>query len=212
LNIPDAIASTIVSEEEIRKRKFGLRFINQLQDRRFVVDYSKPALEVYKDFLRFCIRRSQSLDILCRPWAPDIQPSLPTWIPRLSSGAFAKDFKGVNRRKNADALVGRPGVGSRPYSASRNYPASWKFPENDTRCLIIKGFQLDVIKSKRNPASQGIIPSDWLDAVDWTNHELDPPDQFWRTLVGNRDLKGQRPTRLWRRLCQKCLSPPTQWG
>ena len=36
----------------------------------FEADYSKNILEVYKDFIAFCILSSGSLDVLCRHWAP----------------------------------------------------------------------------------------------------------------------------------------------
>ena len=38
-----------------------------------------PVFEVYKDFLEHVITKSQSLDILSRPWAADV-PDLPSWI------------------------------------------------------------------------------------------------------------------------------------
>ena len=36
----------------------------------FEADYSKNILEVYKNFIAFCILSSGSLDVLCRHWAP----------------------------------------------------------------------------------------------------------------------------------------------
>jgi hypothetical protein len=38
----------------------------------FPVDYERPYVDVYKDFIEFCIRHSdplRALDIICRPWA-----------------------------------------------------------------------------------------------------------------------------------------------
>jgi hypothetical protein len=50
-------------------------------DQNHDVDYGKALYSVYKNFLRFVISRSDSLDILCRPWAPkNLQyENLPTW-------------------------------------------------------------------------------------------------------------------------------------
>jgi hypothetical protein len=47
-----------------------------LKRKPYRVDYSLPYSEVRKDFISFCISRSQALDpsrpldIICRPWAP----------------------------------------------------------------------------------------------------------------------------------------------
>jgi len=37
--------------------------------RRLNVDYGKTPIDVFKDFTKFCINSSNSLDIICRPWA-----------------------------------------------------------------------------------------------------------------------------------------------
>ena len=58
------------------------------------MDYNKDPVEVYKDFLEFCLRRYRSLDMICRPWASDLRVdhALPTWIPRLVESAYQKRF------------------------------------------------------------------------------------------------------------------------
>lgn len=61
----------------------------------FNVDYEQPFLNVCKQFLAFVLPVTKSLDILCRPWAPEsgsngIQLELPTWVPSLSGAAFDK--------------------------------------------------------------------------------------------------------------------------
>ena len=46
---------------------------DELQERGLVpfeADYGKDILEVFKDFTAFCIQTSESLDIICRRWAP----------------------------------------------------------------------------------------------------------------------------------------------
>ena len=46
------------------------------QKKRYIIDYQKPFADVCKDFVTFCIEgskdRTRALDIICRPWAPDI--------------------------------------------------------------------------------------------------------------------------------------------
>lgn len=39
----------------------------------FKVNYELPFFEVCKYFLEFAISSSRSLDLLCRPWAPEYQ-------------------------------------------------------------------------------------------------------------------------------------------
>jgi hypothetical protein len=39
-------------------------------DARVSPNYDKTLMEVYADFMEYCIEKSNSLDILCRHWAP----------------------------------------------------------------------------------------------------------------------------------------------
>jgi hypothetical protein len=48
----------------------------------------------------------------------------------------------------------------------------------------------------------GIIPREWLDAVEWTDINELPPDRFWR---GNWDAYRKRPTPYWRMICKKAF-------
>jgi hypothetical protein len=155
-------------------------------------------LEVYRDFLKFCVDRSHSLDMICWPWAPrNLQ--LPTWIPNLSKAAF-QEKDGKYSRVHADPLSGRPGVGFKPYYAAKGYPASW-IPNDDKECLIVKGFAIDTI-AEVSEKSPGLIEQAWLDASEWHDTKQTPPDTFWRTLVGNRDSQGRRPPGVWRGICR----------
>lgn len=115
------------------------------------VDYKLPVIDVYKEFIEFSIRKSdktRALDIICRPWAPNVMKShdkpaflidpsgistehndeddeqvpLPSWIPSLSGAAFEMEehpTAGLRmERQNADPLVGMPGSDQRNYSAA----------------------------------------------------------------------------------------------
>ncbi|KAI7617988.1 hypothetical protein KC319_g19202, partial [Hortaea werneckii] len=90
------------------EQKAAKRLRAALYRRHVDVDYDKSVLEVCKDFLRFAMSRSSSLDMLCFPWAPN-DDSLPSWIPQLKGSAFSPNRNQVHRRINADPLVGRPG-------------------------------------------------------------------------------------------------------
>src|SRR4030095_11315303 len=109
--------------------------------KRYKVAYEKPYVDVCSDFVQFCISQSdptRALDIICRPWAPEIKNkgrryrdmelvsrddmSLPSWIPQLSSAPHAMySHPGIHTlkmgRKNADMLVGLPSSLQRNYNA-----------------------------------------------------------------------------------------------
>ena len=92
----------------------------------YLVNYDLPAEEIYKDFIWFSIQNSmrtdatRALDIICRPWAPRVQPAdararmsptrdgqaetqmpkstglnegppLPSWIPDLTEAPYGMD-------------------------------------------------------------------------------------------------------------------------
>jgi hypothetical protein len=89
------------------------------------VDYSKSKVDVYKDFVRFCILSSGSLDVICRPWAMPIAKkasdkksleTLPSWIPLLAQSEFGEPEDIYSGRKNGENLVGP--VGHPHYKAS----------------------------------------------------------------------------------------------
>ncbi|SPO02379.1 uncharacterized protein DNG_05052 [Cephalotrichum gorgonifer] len=99
------------------------------------VDYSKPAIEVYRDFISFCIASSRCLDIICRPWAMPVvanktaadsaEGALPSWIPLLSSSEFGEPENVYSGRKNGESLVGP--ADQRNYKASTKDAEGWKF-------------------------------------------------------------------------------------
>jgi hypothetical protein len=98
-------------------------------------NYKKSLLEVHTEFVKYCIDSSNTLDIICRHWAPvtttlvvkressgqrreteriRIETSLPSWISQLDQSAFGTPEKIFRGRKNADSLVGTQKV----YNAS----------------------------------------------------------------------------------------------
>jgi Heterokaryon incompatibility protein (HET) len=195
-----------------RKRNSGLASPSQSPEqgkerpKDFIVDYNQEVVEVYEYFLGFCMERSQSLDMICWPWAPDAVSNkykLPTWIPTLSKASFAKTTKAYCHRVNADPLVGQPGPGEWPklYSASKGYEAFWRF-ENGS--LIVKGFEIGRIMAMKDVARRNIHRS-WRDTVGWTRLQDELPNEFWQTLVGNRNSQGKRPPRFWGRVCKEAF-------
>lgn len=100
----------------------------------YLVDYTKPFFEVCKDFITFAIRKSEStsaLDILCRPWAPELdalahhripvtatfessqqrkEKRLPSWIPRLSDLTRPFAIPDVEDDDDDNTSITRPGM------------------------------------------------------------------------------------------------------
>jgi hypothetical protein len=182
---------------------FLKKTIGSIKEKDYDADYGKSFYEVAQDFLDWSMRKSGSLDILCRPWAPkNIDEKLPSWISTLNSLAFRPDGKGVSQRIRADLLVGMPDK-KRNYDASGNYKSKWKFGTDATeKRLFVDGFVLDTIAVKYLPAQSGNVPFEWLAAGGWIDTQKLPPDKFWRTLVADRGPDGQNPPSHYRRACK----------
>ena len=114
----------------------------------FEADYSKNILQVYKDFIAFCVIGSESLDILCRKWAPHRRlkrlnvtervkfrgrrpPTeeifLPSWVGLLKESAFGVPRAGPQTRVAGNSLVDTPN--KKCYDASGGRPADILFGE-----------------------------------------------------------------------------------
>jgi hypothetical protein len=206
---------------EIQK-KVAERFVRLLQGRvenkTFHVDYEKKRFyEVCKDFIAFSVKSSQSLDMLCRPWAPDAEDlpdddrdDLPSWICCLSRSPFRPRPDGNYGRVNADLLVGEPQLGPKVYNAARG--TAPEFHRFGARSLFVHGFVLDTVKDMKSPAVEGNIPHEWLAFGGWSNAKEEPPESFWRTLVADRDEKGHNPPSYYRRACKQSFSQRTLGG
>jgi hypothetical protein len=85
----------------------------------------KSLLEVFTEFVRYCVQKSRSLDMICRHWAPsrttlppppnkpldrlkNRKTTLPSWIRQLDDSAFGTPDRIFKGRRNADSLVGDP--------------------------------------------------------------------------------------------------------
>jgi hypothetical protein len=94
-------------------------------DDRIAPDYEKSLTDVCADFMEYCIETSDSLDILCRHWAPmpkrptksekvrlrieglkEQTEHRPTWIPSIEGHVYGEPLGVFEGRKNADSLVG----------------------------------------------------------------------------------------------------------
>jgi hypothetical protein len=174
----------------------------------FEVDYTKPLSAVMKEFVGFVITKSESLDIICRPFPLPERPSeLPSWVPTFATAAFRPDPSSTMRRVRADPLVGIPSSGVRPYHAAGNTKAEWKFGTGiEENILYVKGFFLDSIEVRADSALEGNIPSEWLTYGGWIDTSKSPPENFWRTLVADRGHEGSSVPGYYRLACQSTFS------
>lgn len=102
----------------------------------FQVDYRKDILQVFTDFVAFCVYGSDSLDIICRKWAPNrrvkvlrvadrpryrgLRPpleeiNLPSWIGLLKDSAYGFTHDRPKVRVASNSLVDTPLIP--PYNA-----------------------------------------------------------------------------------------------
>ncbi|KAK8214812.1 hypothetical protein M8818_002395 [Zalaria obscura] len=279
-----ALAKDAVSYNDLQKAPFvtlnekqkkSLRpFVKALTDKlknpeyHYQVRYDQSFFSCCRHFLDWIFKKSKSLDILCRPWAPKVENTaakskhryreqsyeseeeeealpetngepqashgttgssitepqypapgltteeqLPSWIPTLVGKPFGRAMADSEyRRIQADPLVDKGRGNGISYHASGDTQLN-KYElgdQPDDRTLTINGFVVDTIETKTSRARGGLIPWEWLHVGGWTVDEESPPenfppDNFWRTLVGNRSSTGEDAPRLYRRLLKNAV-------
>jgi hypothetical protein len=158
-----------------------------------IVDYHKPVLEVFANFVSYCIQSSKSLHIILHPCAPTLKDMQerrwPSWIRSSAGSEFAQGSDGQLRRINAALLTGMPAI----YSASGTTPpnASIVIPKTDNGTvdaeLSVAGFSVDTINSIGSVSTGGTVPYDWHELVGWEGDKLeDAPQDFLLGVVGGR--------------------------
>lgn len=206
--------------------------------RPYRVNYEQPVVDICQTFTIFCIRQAaqvdptSALDIICRPWAPAKlkrdgdtssasseaggtvdDDALPSWIPSSNSSAYGFFSQAGGEkmgRKNADPLVGLPGLGQKNYSAAGTKTIdrfALRFKKRErSYSMYVSGFRLDEIMKKEVGSQGGNIPVQWLDAANWKNTELYPPQDFWKTLVADRGPHGRNPPAFYPRACRESVN------
>jgi Heterokaryon incompatibility protein (HET) len=138
-------ALTLFETSDARDTLFALLSIAKDRAESLSAEYQKDVVEIYKDFVAYCIKSSGSLDIICRPWALNVKnkpvgqnnPSvraqamdlqrieLPSWVLQVTDSAFGTPEDSLNGRKNADSLVGLPN--RKCYNAAGDRKAEYFF-------------------------------------------------------------------------------------
>jgi hypothetical protein len=190
-------------------------------------DYSKTLFEVYRDFVKWTVKTSNSVDILCRHWSiPErelsqtgiaVQASvLPTWIQPLDHPAFDSGECIFQRQKIRGSLVGPPDnaiyhASGQGYMKIRPY-VYW--PPNSTS-IHVTGVATGMVTSCRDSFSDGVIQADVLESLGWSFEKRatevpEVPARLWQTLVADRGPNGTRVSPLYRRACQDILLKMSQ--
>lgn len=164
----------------------------------YFIDYRKSIWRICIEVIELILRDSDSIDIICRPWAPE-GVGLPSWISTLHRDSFKMAGNGFYTRVNANALVGAPAYVVKPYNACRKIQAGKNRYGHilDTGVLELRGFALGRVSRVSSVAIEGCVQPDWLALGQWNNVKDPPPDAFCRILVADRDDTGGRPPPTW---------------
>ena len=191
------IAKDVPKLEEVGRQEEVLR-----------IDYDRSTLAVYQDFVIHAIKRSRSLDLICRHWASSVsetETSLPTWVRPLQSDLQAPFDSNTSGRTAADSLVGLPD--NNCYNASRGKVADFRFgaqPSDSPKSLFARGLRVDTISKLGPRASEGIILYEWRELGSCVVGQQ-VPDSFWKTLVADRGPDGSHAPSWYARAFLYCL-------
>ncbi|KAH7071335.1 heterokaryon incompatibility protein-domain-containing protein [Paraphoma chrysanthemicola] len=179
------------------------------------MDFDMHASTLYQQFARYCADTTNTIDIICTPWAAKLKdsisflqpyPPLPSWICSVDKLPFGRRKKDLYGRKNGDVLVGRPNRTF--YNAAQNSIAVPVFGTTSELghtildgTMIVSGFQLGTISELGNRAAAGTLHSEWVDMSGWQPGDKVVPDMLWRTLVADRGPDGTRTPPWYHRAC-----------
>ena len=171
-----------------------------------IVSYEKSFAEVCDEFFLFCVGNSGSLDLLFQPWAPkERRNDIHAWICTTDMTPFGL-YSGIPQpvRLNADSFVGLSGD-PKLYNASGDIKAAEvRITTIDgSRILLCPGQRVDIIGETTAAAVSGIIPAEWFTLG--MGSDTDIPEDFWRTLIADRDIQGHRPQHHLQRYLEQAL-------
>jgi hypothetical protein len=145
--------------------KTGSSHSQKALDKRIEANYRKCLRDVCADFIEYCIERSNSLDILCRHWAPLHRQSphtemvdMPSWILPITGDAFGGPQQSQKGRVNGDSFVGgSERIG--PYTASGKIPPSVAFGKiNTAEEIPVEVDQRPGLYTKLSPGQKKELP------------------------------------------------------
>jgi hypothetical protein len=151
-------------------------------------------MEVYADFMEYCIEKSNSLDILCRHWAAppkeltvrqkfellkggpkEERKILPTWIPTIDGHAYGGPLGVLSGRKHGDSLVGGlERLNQQHYNASEDLKPFVKFGKFNISGR--KGSKKDIGKTPKANVTSPVGLSPILEAHDDSSNPRRPKE------------------------------------
>ncbi|KAI0126039.1 heterokaryon incompatibility protein-domain-containing protein [Xylariales sp. AK1849] len=92
----------------------------------FKPEYHRHPQDAFISFVQACVETTQSLDVICRHWAPTLEGrKMPSWIGTVDQAPFGPPSR-FTGRINGDSLVGEPR--QRIFNASKGTSAKATFP------------------------------------------------------------------------------------
>jgi len=194
-----------------------LQLLSKTDSAKLGIDYRKPVLSQFVRAVIFCVEQSKSLDILCISWAPSFESYVsastelkPTWLQLapadggLDTAQPLVDFNHclrVHVRRSAYSASGQAQAETRLGLCRMNGPRP---------SLFVHGYILDQVSQTTDLALNGVVPQSWSKFADWQNITESPPEQFWRTMVVDRDENGCRVSNFYARVFRTIFShlPP----
>jgi hypothetical protein len=229
------LASAAFAVTEVRDVIYVLLHLaNDAATWRIYADYSRSILDVYADFVDYCLLKESSLDIICRTWAywpiggsDESVPRCPSWIGLARNSAYGPPV-GLNGHINGQSLVGKPS--EKTYDASRGTVMQAKliFHQHEgtessqsqisgqpkfSGLLVAKGIKLGLLSTVSSRVIEGTIAEDGLKILGWKGSlEHGVPEQLWRTLIANRGPHGKAAPSWYRRACALALTKASAEG
>jgi len=214
--LPDIIYALLYLAND-RKMVFGNSNFMGAASGPLSSNYSRHAVEIYADFVTYCMNKSNSLDIIHQPWAmwphatraqPHNDRCIPSWIGIASFGDNATS----RRLAHSRVLTGLP---KRPlYSASRGTLMHATISRiSDFPVLTAKGAILGTVCKTSALMHSGTITLPTLELLGWTGSLDDGvDDQLWKTLAANRTPDGTKAPVWYRRACALALTKLNEFG
>jgi hypothetical protein len=228
------LAASFFAVSEVRDVIYALLHLaNDSATWRVHADYSRTVLDVYADFVSYCLLKESSLDIICRRWAhwsPELSeksvPQCPSWVGLVHTSHGTP--VGSIVRMDGESLVGNPS--ETVYNASRGAVMQAKiiFHQDEeleygqgprlqnpslSGLLIAKGIKLGRLSAVSSRVIEGTIAEDGLKILGWKGSlEHGVPDQLWRTLVANRGPHSKAAPPWYRRACALALTKASAEG
>ncbi|KAK4100148.1 hypothetical protein N658DRAFT_140299 [Parathielavia hyrcaniae] len=184
------------------------------------VDYSQSPADLFTRVLKKTARKTRSLDMMFRSWAPDVPGDhrLPSFIAPASRHTYTRNTEKLDQRHGADGLVGPP---RRPIYAATpplaNFPSEWLSLPRRFRgtwgCLDgayrptihARGVVYAVISELGEACENGTIPGGWISA--WREKGLrGEMPELWRAVVAGRSHDGNAPPNWYRRAFQEVFA------